>query len=511
MSGPSLGVSDRGRVPTVDLTDLTLTEMRDTIARGDCCAADAARACLDHIDTADGDLHAFLQVFREEAIRRAEAVDARISAEGARAVGALAGVPIAIKDNLCLDIGRTTCGSRILERYESPYTATCVQRLLDAGAVVVGKTNLDEFAMGSSTEHSAFGPTRNPWDRERTPGGSSGGSAAAVAARLAPGALGSDTGGSIRQPAAHCGVVGLKPTYGRVSRWGLAAFASSFDQVGPFGRTVEDAALLCEVIAGADPLDSTSAAVEPPDLLSSLHEPIEGLRLGVPAQAGAGDLDPAVRAAFDAACAAYESLGATLVPIDLPHLAFGIAAYYIIAPAEASTNLARYDGIRYGRRATIAPGEGLETLYRRSRGEGFGAEVKRRIMLGTYALSAGYYDAYYKKAQQVRRVIKGDFDHALEENRLHAVFLPTTPGPAFKIGAKTADPLAMYLEDYFTVAANLAGLPGVSFPIGMAHDSGSPLPIGGQLVARAFDEATLLRGARMHEAASDWHTQKPPA
>jgi len=495
----------------VDVTDLTLIELRDAIARRDCAAAEAARTCLDRIEAVDPGLHAFLQVFRDEALARAESIDARLSAEGAGAVGPLAGVPIAIKDNLCLDYGRTTCGSRILENYESPYTATCVQRLLDAGAVIVGKTNLDEFAMGSSTEHSAFGPTRNPWDRQRAPGGSSGGSAAAVAARLTPGALGSDTGGSIRQPAAHCGVVGLKPTYGRVSRWGLVAFASSFDQVGPFGRTVADAALLCEALCGPDPLDSTSAEVEPPALLATLERPIDGLRLGIPAQARSGGVDPDVSAAFAAACSVYESLGATLVPIDLPNLEYGIAAYYIIAPAEASTNLARYDGIRYGRRARLEPGEDLETLYRRSRGEGFGAEVKRRIMLGTYALSAGYYDAYYKKAQQARRVIKGDFDRALDEEGLHAVFLPTAPGPAFKLGAKTADPLAMYLEDFFTVAANLAGLPAVSFPIGLAQADGSALPVGGQLVARAFDEMTLLRAARMHEAATDWHTQKPPA
>ncbi len=492
----------------MNLTDLTLVELRDAIARRDCSSVEAVRAALDRIDADDGGIRAFLQVFANRAVEAGAAIDARLAGEGAGAVGALAGVPIAIKDNLCLDFGRTTCGSRILESYESPFTATCVQRLIDAGAVIVGKTNLDEFAMGSSTERSAFGPTRNPWDTARVPGGSSGGSAAAVAARMTPGSLGSDTGGSIRQPAAHCGVVGVKPTYGRVSRWGLVAFASSFDQVGPFARTVADAALMLETICGFDPLDSTSADAPAPSFSATLDEPIAGLRLGVPAQARSDDNDPAVREAFDAATKLYESLGAEIVPIDLPNLEYGIAAYYIIAPAEASTNLARYDGVRYGRRATLGPGDDLETLYRRSRGEGFGPEVKRRIMLGTYALSAGYYDAYYKKALQARRVIKGDFDRAFAAG-VHAVFMPATPGPAFRLGEKSADPLAMYLEDFYTVAANLAGLPAMTFPIGFAAEAGARLPIGGQLVAPAFDEGTMLRVARMHERATEWAAQKP--
>ena len=493
----------------MNLTDLTLTELRDAVARRDCTSAEATGACLDQIESLDPALHAFLQVFRDEAPARAASVDARIAAEGAHAVGPLAGVPVALKDNMCLDFGRTTCASRILEGYESPFTATAVQRLLDAGAVIVGKTNLDEFAMGSSTEHSALGPTRNPWSPDRAPGGSSGGSACAVAASMVPAALGSDTGGSIRQPAAHCGVVGVKPTYGRVSRSGLVAFASSFDQIGPLTRTVQDAALMLNALCGHDDLDSTSSQISTPDFLAGLDEPIAGVRLGVPAQATSDDNHPAVREAFDAACALFTSLGAELVPVDLPNLEFGIAAYYIIAPAEASTNLARYDGIRYGRRAELKPGEDLETLYRRSRGEGFGPEVKRRIMLGTYALSAGYYDAYYKTALQARRVIKGDFDRAFDDAGVHVVFMPSTPGPAFKLGAKTDDPLSMYLEDAYTVAANLAGLPAVSFPVGFANEGGARLPIGAQLVARPFDEGAMLRIARAHEQATDWRAQKP--
>lgn len=498
----------------MNLTDLKLTQLRDAIARGDVSSRDATAACLDRIAGADGVLSAFLQVFHDEAMAQAERLDARIRDAGAGAVGPLGGVPIAVKDNMCLSWGRTTCASRILENYESPFTATAVQKLLDAGAVIIGKTNLDEFAMGSSTEHSAYGPTRNPWDPSRTPGGSSGGSAAAVAARMVPGALGSDTGGSIRQPAAHTGIVGIKPTYGRVSRWGLVAFASSFDQIGPFGRTVADAAQLLNVIAGPDALDSTSANAPTPDWPRALDEPIVGLRLGVPAQASSENNHPAVREAFQAAVRTYESLGAEIVPIELPTLDHGIAAYYIIAPAEASTNLARYDGVRYGARASLGAQDDLFDLYARSRAEGFGAEVKRRIMLGTYVLSAGYYDAYYTTALKARRIIKNDFDRVFDPAGagVHAVFMPTTPDPAFKIGEKTDDPLAMYLEDVYTVAANLAGLPAMSFPVGFAvenGDGGAGLPIGAQLIAPAFDELTMLRAARMHEAVTDWGARKP--
>ncbi len=484
-------------------TDLTLIQQRDAIATGELSSAEAVKASLARINTLDPKLGAFLQVFHEEAIAQAISIDQRIASQGASTVGPLAGVPIAIKDNMCLSYGRTTCGSRILENYESPYTGTAVQKLIDAGAVIVGKTNLDEFAMGSSTEHSAFGATRNPWDEKRAPGGSSGGSACAVAANMVPASLGSDTGGSIRQPAAHCGVVGLKPTYGRVSRWGLAAFASSFDQIGPFTRNVQDAALMLNVICGNDKLDSTSADVATPNFLADLDAPIAGLRLGVPAQARSKDNDPAVAEAFEQVVKTYEELGVELVPIDLPHIDYGVAAYYIIAPAEASTNLARYDGIRYGRRATIEPTDTLETLYCKSRGEGFGGEVKRRIMLGTYALSAGYYDAYYKTALQARRIIKNDFDNAFADGAgVHAVLMPTTPGPAFELGAKTGDPMAMYLEDVYTVAANLAGLPAVSIPAGFAEENGARLPIGAQLIAPAFAEPTMLRIAQMYETSA---------
>lgn len=499
-------------------TDLSLTDLRDAIASKRLSAEDAARASLDRIEALDGGLHAFLEVFGDRAVDQARAIDLRIARGGAAAVGPLAGVPVAIKDNMCLDYGRTTCASRILEKYESPYTATAVRRLIDAGAVIVGKTNLDEFAMGSSTEHSAFGPTRNPWDPERVPGGSSGGSAAAVAARMVPAALGSDTGGSIRQPAALCGVVGCKPTYGRVSRYGLVAFASSLDQIGPFARTVGDTALLLDVLCGFDPMDSTSVPTETPDFLKKLDAPYDELRLGVPREARSERNHPAVAAALDEAIGQFVSMGATIVDIELPHLEYGIAAYYIVAPAEASSNLARYDGVRYGHRARLAPGEDLVALYSRSRAEGFGPEVQRRIMLGTFALSSGYYDAYYNTALKVRRLIKGDFDRAFARGPgtpgVDAVLMPSTPAPAFRIGEKLNDPLAMYLEDVYTVMANLAGIAGVSLPAGIAgagsSGPGSPgLPVGVQLFCPAFKEEHLLRIARMFERATDWNSRRP--
>ncbi len=460
-------------------------------------SVDAVRGCLERIEALDGTVCAFTQVFAEKAIADAGAIDARIAAEGAERVGALAGVPVALKDNICLDWGKTTCCSRILEEYESPYTATAAQRLIDAGAVIVGKTNLDEFAMGSSTEHSCFGPSRNPWDTERAPGGSSGGSAAAVAAGMVPLALGSDTGGSIRQPAALCGIVGVKPTYGRISRWGLVAFASSLDQIGPMTRTVEDAGLALDVLCGEDPLDSTSARVEVPAFTDRLRDPIEGLRIGVPAQARSEQNDPDVARVFEETVERLRTMGAEIVDIDLPHMGAGIAAYYIVAPAEASSNLARFDGIRYGRRAEIDQGEDLETLYSRSRAEGFGGEVRRRIMLGTYVLSSGYYDAYYNTALKARRLIKGDFDAVFSADAsgagVHAVLLPSTPTPAFRIGEKIDDPLALYLEDIYTVTANLAGIPGVSVPAGFAEVEGKRLPVGVQLLCPAFGEVNMLR------------------
>jgi len=490
---------------------LTATGVRDAVAKGDASCAAVTRALLDRINASNAELNAFLQVFDDEAMRRASEIDERIASEGADAVGPLAGVPVAIKDNMCLEYGRTTCGSRILEQYESPYTATAVRRLLDAGCVILGKTNLDEFAMGSSNEHSAFGPTRNPWDAERSPGGSSGGSAVAVAARMAPLSLGSDTGGSIRQPAALCGIVGLKPTYGRVSRWGLVAFASSLDQIGPFARSVEDAAVGLSAISGIDPYDSTSADVAAGDFADGLDDTPGGLRIGVYRPKDTGGQHPAVTEALERAATVYEQAGAQLVEIDLPHIDYAIAAYYLVAPAEASSNLARYDGIRYGRRASIEAGEDLETLYARSRAEGFGPEVQRRIMLGTHALSSGYYDAYYNTALKARRVIKQDFDRAFahEGARVHAVLMPTTPEPAFRIGAKTDDPLALYLQDVYTAPANLAGLPAMSLPGGFAEIEGKRLPVGVQLYGPAFEERSLLRIARVFERETDFASESP--
>jgi len=490
---------------------MTALAIRDAIAGGEMSCAEAVESCLSRIASRNGALNAFLEIFEEGALDRARTLDARIAQEGAGAVGPLAGVPVALKDNMCLSWGRTTCASRMLERYESPYTATAAQRLLDAGCVILGKTNLDEFAMGSSTEHSAFGPTRNPWDAERSPGGSSGGSAAAVAARMAPLALGSDTGGSIRQPAALCGVVGLKPTYGRVSRWGLVAFASSLDQIGPFARSVADAAAALDAICGMDPFDSTSADVPAGGFGQGLDDPPTGLRIGVYRPKETSGQHPAVSESVERAARLFEEAGAELVEVELPNIRYAIAAYYLVAPAEASSNLARYDGVRYGRRAELAPGEDLEALYARSRAEGFGPEVQRRILLGTHALSSGYYDAYYNTALKARRVIKGDFDRALspEGAGAHAVLMPATPEPAFRIGAKTDDPLALYLQDVYTAPANLAGVPGISLPAGFAEVEGRRLPVGVQLCGKAFDERTLLRIARLYERAADLGDEAP--
>ncbi len=424
----------------------------------------------------------------------------------------LAGVPVAIKDVLCVEGEPTTCGSRMLRTFRPPYDATAIARLKAAGAVLFGKTNMDEFAMGSSTENSAYGPTRNPWDESRVPGGSSGGSAAAVAAGLAPLALGTDTGGSIRQPAAVCGVVGLKPTYGRVSRYGLIAFASSLDQIGPFAHDLADTALLLGVIAGRDPNDSTSVAEPIPDYLAGLDTPPESLRIGVVKEFFGEGLDPEVAAAVQEAVRVYQKAGATIKEVSLPHSQYGVPAYYIVAPAECSSNLARYDGTTYGHRAedfsARYPGEeNLAPMVRMmmaSRAEGFGAEVKRRIMLGTFALSAGYADQYYNKALQVRRKIRGDFDAAFHE--VDVLLGPTSPTPAFKIGERTADPLAMYLSDIYTITANLAGIPGISIPCGLTNAN---LPIGLQLLAAPFAEERLLRTARVFERATDWHLKRP--
>lgn len=484
---------------------LSAAQTRAEVCSGARTAVSVVRDALDRAGALQPRLNAFTQVFADVALERARDVDARV-AQGE--VLPLAGVPFAVKDNLCVgpDLaapgagrgygGRTTCASRMLEHYESPFTAACVQRMLDAGAVLIGKTNLDEFAMGSSTEKSIFGPTRNPWDVSRVPGGSSGGSAVAVAAGIVPLALGSDTGGSIRQPAGLCGVVGVKPTYGRVSRWGLVAFASSLDQVGPFARTVGDAALALRVICGYDERDSTSSTHPVPSFDAA---PRAGLRVGVPTQARGTANHPGVAAGLERALGALRAAGATVTDVDLPHTDYGIAAYYIIAPAEASSNLARYDGVRFGRRAAIGPGEGLNDLYCRSRGEGFGPEVRRRIMLGTHVLSSGYYDAYYSTALKVRRRIQQDYLAAFAS--CDVVVMPTTPNPAFRIGEKTADPLAMYLEDVYTVGVNLAGLPGLSVPAGLARVDGVDLPVGVQVIAPAFDEGAMLAAAGMIQRA----------
>jgi aspartyl-tRNA(Asn)/glutamyl-tRNA(Gln) amidotransferase subunit A len=456
------------------------------------------------------ELNVFLYLDPEHVLAQAREHDALRKA-GERK-GRLAGIPVAIKDLLCVEGKPTTCGSRILRDFRPPYDATVVARLRAAGAILYGKTNMDEFAMGSSTENSAYGPTLNPWDLARVPGGSSGGSAAAVAAGLAPLALGSDTGGSIRQPAAVCGIVGLKPTYGRVSRYGLIAFASSLDQVGPFGHDLADTALLLSVIAGRDPKDSTSVEEGVPDYLSTLNEPPESMRIGVVRDFFGEGLDPEVAAACEEAIRVYEKQGAVIKEIALPHSKYGIPAYYIVASAECSSNLARYDGTTYGHRAADFgpkyPGEeGLAPMVRMmmaSRAEGFGAEVKRRIMLGTFALSAGYADQYYNKALQVRRKIRGDFDAAFRE--VDVLLGPTSPTPAFKLGERTTDPLSMYLSDIYTITANLAGIPGISIPCGFTRAN---LPIGLQLLAAPFAEDKLLRIARVFERATDWHLKRP--
>ena len=478
----------------------TLIAAREALRTKQVSAVELTRSLLERIERIEPRVQAFNSIAADHALAQAKRVD-----EGKR-TGALAGVPIALKDNLCTTFGTTTCSSKMLERFRSPYDATVVRKLDEAGAVFLGKTNLDEFAMGSSTENSAFKPTRNPWDVTRVPGGSSGGSAAAVAAQMAPGALGSDTGGSIRQPAAMCGIVGIKPTYGRVSRYGLVAFASSLDQIGPFGWTVADCAALLGVIAGHDPKDSTSVARDVPDYLADLDTPIKDLRIGIVKEyARTAGMDPQVQSAFDAAITRYRDLGATIVDVSLPHTEYGIAAYYVIAPCEASSNLARYDGVHFGHRTKEPVGDIIE-LFSKSRAEGFGEEVQRRIMIGTYALSSGYYDAYYIGALKMRRLIQRDFDHAFQQ--CDVIATPTAPNPAFRIGEKTGDPLAMYLEDVFTVTANIAGIPGISLPCGFTTGE-QPLPIGLQLLGPTFSEPTLLRAARMYEATTEWHTRRP--
>ncbi len=482
------------------VTHMTIHELREALLAKKLSVSEAVRAYLERIERLNPHLCCFLTVTADQALKDARDYD---NSRKDLTASPLAGVPIAVKDVLCTEGIRTTCGSKILENFIPPYDATVVTRLKSSGAVLLGKTNMDEFAMGSSNENSAFGPVRNPWDPDRVPGGSSGGSAAAVAADLCAAALGTDTGGSIRQPASFCGIVGLKPTYGRVSRYGLVAFASSLDQVGPMTKDVRDAALLLSVIAGHDPKDSTSVDHPAEDYTAALEAPITGLRIGMPKEYFMEGTDPEVAEATSKACRIFRDLGAELVEVSLPHTEYGVAAYYIIAPAEASSNLARYDGVKYGYR--FAEARDLMTLYKESRSRGFGAEVKRRIMLGTYCLSAGYYDAYYRKASQVRTLIRRDFTEAFQ--KCDVLIGPVSPTPAFKIGEKTDNPLQMYLNDIFTLPASLAGLPGLSLPCGYTS---AGLPIGLQILGPHLGEATVLKAAYHFEQATKTERRTPP-
>jgi aspartyl-tRNA(Asn)/glutamyl-tRNA(Gln) amidotransferase subunit A len=472
--------------------NLTIAELHKLYASGEAVPSEVCREILDRIEKDNDRLNAYITINRESALKQTAAMDADI--QDAIRRKPLAGVPVAVKDNMVITGVRTTCGSRILGNYVPPYTATAVRKLEDAGAIIIGKTNLDEFAMGSSTENSAFGPVRHPLNVEFVPGGSSGGSAVAVAAGQTPIALGSDTGGSIRQPASFCGIIGLKPTYGRVSRYGLVAFASSLDQIGPFANNVSDAARALHVISGHDRCDSTSANMAVPDYLGALNGDVKGLRVGVPPECFGEGLDPEVKEKVEAGIRKLAACGAEIVEVSLPHTKYVIAVYYIIATAEASSNLARFDGVRYGFRAEEA--RGLSEMYRKTRDEGFGAEVKRRIMLGTFVLSSGYYDAYYEKAQRVRSMLVNDFAEAFR--KCDVIATPTAPTPAFKIGEKSDDPLAMYLNDIYTVTINLAGVPAISVPCGQ---SSAGLPIGLQLIGNHFDEARLLNAAYAYELA----------
>ncbi len=487
--------------PPIPLYDRTIGQLREALDRAETTSVEVTRASLERIEAVEARVRAFITLTPEAALAMAEAADARRRA-GER--GPLLGVPIGLKDVLCTQGLRTTCGSRILEHFIPPYEATAVARLREAGAVFLGKLNMDEFAMGSSTENSAFQVTRNPWDLERIPGGSSGGSAAAVAAGMCTAALGTDTGGSIRQPAAMCGVVGVKPTYGRVSRYGLVAFASSLDQIGCFARAVADCAPILQTICGHDPLDTTSAPEPAPDFAASFDGDLRGLRFGLPKEYFIEGIDPEVEAAVRAAAGTLADLGAEPAEISLPHTEYAVATYYLCATAEASSNLARYDGAQYGYRARGTTN--IIDMFTRTRTEGFGAEVKRRIMLGTYALSAGFYDAYYLKALKVRTLMRRDFEEAFRHVDL--VVTPTSPMPAFRLGDKIDDPLQMYLCDVFTIPCNLVGLPGISLPCGLTREH--RLPIGLQLLARPFAEATLLRAAHAYEQATDHHRLRPP-
>lgn len=484
----------------MDLFRLTIHDATNLLRQHTIRAQDLTQAVLARIRATDPAVRAYLTVCADDAIAQAALADQHLQTP--ESAPPLCGIPIAVKDVILTKGIRSTAGSKILADFVPPYDATVIQRLKAAGAVIIGKVNCDEFAMGSSNENSAFFPTRNPWNLAQVPGGSSGGSAAAVAADQAPAALGTDTGGSIRLPAAFCGVTGMKPTYGRVSRYGVVAYASSLDQVGPVTKDVRDCALLLQTIAGHDPRDSTSVNLPVPDYTATLTQGVTGLRIGVPKEYFVEGMQPEVESAVRASLAELTALGAQAVPIALPHTAYAVATYYIIATAEASSNLARYDGVRYGHRA--AHSDGLTAMYEQTRAEGFGPEVKRRILLGTYVLSAGYYDAYYLKAQKVRTLIRQDFLQALQD--CDVIATPVAPTTAFALGDKTTDPLTMYLSDIFTIAANLAGLPGIAVPCGFDTQG---LPISLQLLGKPFDEATLLRAAYSHEQHTTWHTRRP--
>lgn len=476
----------------------TLAELAKGLDQGEFSSVELTQAYLERIKREDSKYNSFITVTEELALTQATAADKTRSAGNATR---MTGLPIAHKDIFCTQGVRTSAGSKMLDNFISPYDATVIRQFNAAGAVTLGKTNMDEFAMGSSNESSFYGPSRNPWNTEHVPGGSSGGSAAAIAAGLAPAATGTDTGGSIRQPAAFCNLTGLKPTYGRVSRYGMIAYASSLDQGGPMAQTAEDAAMMMNVMAGLDPLDSTSADRQVPDYAANLDKPLAGLKIGLPKEFFSASLNPEMATLIHAAVKEYEALGATVKEVSLPNTALSVPAYYIIAPAEASSNLSRFDGVRYGYRCEEP--KDLEDMYKRTRGEGFGTEVKRRIMVGTYALSEGFYDAYYKKAQQIRRLIQEDFVRVLSD--VDVIMGPTTPTPAFKLGEKTSDPVEMYMEDIFTLSLNLAGLPGMSIPCGMSNG----LPVGLQIIGNYFAEEKLLNVAHKFQQATDWHTLKP--
>ena len=479
------------------MIEMTVSELLKALAAGETTSEELTRAYLDRIAALNGELNAYITVCEDSAIAQAREADAQ---RAAGSTAPLLGIPIAHKDLFCTEGVLTTSGSKILHNFVSPYDATVVERLREAGAVMLGKTNMDEFAMGSSNESSYYGAARNPWDTNKVPGGSSGGSAAAVAADLCAMATGTDTGGSIRQPAAFCGVTGIKPSYGRVSRWGMIAYASSLDQAGPITKSAEDAALLLNVMAGADDKDSTSLTMPKEDFTRDLNAPLTGLRIGLPKQYFTEQLNPAIADAIRTAVGEMEKLGAVVKEIELPNSELALSAYYVIAPAEASTNLSRFDGVRYGYRCENP--KDLEDLYKRSRSEGFGEEVKRRIMIGTYALSAGYYDAYYRKAQKIRRLVKKDFAQAFAD--VDVIIGPTTPSPAFGLDS-IKDSVTMYLEDIYTIALNLAGLPGISVPAGFVDG----LPVGMQIIATDFAEAKLLNVAHQYQQVSDWHSRKP--